>query len=104
MSKGSKWVPEHPEPWAMDQRLDSVLEAVDSRETRGASVGVWETQSHHDPGFTRQVQALNQILAHGFVRSSSLSPEPLAAPPVIPNIPSGAPWHTASPTLPLRVT
>lgn len=67
-------------------------------------MGAWETQSYHDPGFTRQVQALNQILAHGFARSSSLTPEPLAEPPVIPNIPFGVPRHTASPTLPPRVT
>lgn len=27
----AEWAgPEHPEPWAMDQRLDSVLEAVDA--------------------------------------------------------------------------
>lgn len=39
----------------------------------------------------------NRILGHGSAKI--LSPEPLAAPPVIPNTPSAALWHTVSAVL-----
>lgn len=58
---------------------------------------VWVFGKHNmplvsDSGFTGRVQALNQIPGRGFARPSSLSPEPLAAPPAPPVAPSVALW------------